>query len=207
VRLHRRRAIGSPRILRAASWQATRRLKMDSEPTLPKLALVFAAPSGPSPQADIVPHHRSLCPSNAEIQPGDAAIEVRAVSKHQALQQKGRSDQPQLGRYGSGAKRRSGTSHHGVRFGTAPTGADVRGARRSQDCHGPAIKRAVGWDGAVCFNRGANICRSDGFPAGPSLSSHPRGQVSTLPLVSRTGLTSVGGSIFVLHMDEHDLVA
>jgi hypothetical protein len=44
----------------------------------------------PSPQADIVPHHRSLCSGNAEILPDDAAIEVRAVSKHQALQQNGR---------------------------------------------------------------------------------------------------------------------
>src|ERR1039458_5429358 len=80
-----------------------------------------AAAGGRSPQADIVPHHRSLCSGNAEIHPGDVAIEVRAVSKYQALQQKGRSHQPQLDRYRSGAKRRSGTSHHGVRFGTAPT--------------------------------------------------------------------------------------
>jgi hypothetical protein len=98
-----------------------------------------AAAGGRSPQAD--------------IHPGHVAIEVRAVSKHQALQQKGRSDQPQLNRYGSAPKRRSGTSQHGVRFGTAPTGAHVRGARRSQDCHGQAIERAAGWHRSLWFHR------------------------------------------------------
>ena len=98
-------------------------------------------------------HNRALCSGNPEIQPGDAAVEVRTVPQHHLFQQKGRSDQPQLDRYLLAPKRRSGTSHYGIRFGTAPTGGDVRDARRSQDCCGPAIERTAGWDRPVRLKR------------------------------------------------------
>src|SRR5450759_4740984 len=50
-----------------------------------------AAAGGHSPQADIMPHQRSLCPNNSDIHLADAAIEVKTMSKHQALQHR-RSD-------------------------------------------------------------------------------------------------------------------